>query len=100
MQAMGETRKRIREFLLETFLFDTDESTLADDASFLEQGIIDSTGILELINWLESTFSIEILDMEMLPENLDSINQILVFINKKTWREVAAAHRGVAVAYN
>ncbi len=100
MQNMGETRKLLREFMLETFLFDNDESRLADDASFLEQGIIDSTGILELINWLESTFSIQILDMEMLPENLDSINQLLVFINKKTGREVAAVHKGVAGAYN
>jgi acyl carrier protein len=87
-----ESKKSIRDYILENFLFDSDDGTLSDDASFLDQGIIDSTGIIELINWLEITFSISIGDKEMLPENLDSINKILVFINKKTERVVAGAN--------
>ncbi len=81
---MSEHKKRIREFMLDNFLFDDDESTLADDASFLDQGVVDSTGILELINWLEETFSIQVFDVEMIPENLDSVNKLLAFIKKKT----------------
>jgi acyl carrier protein len=92
MQDRCEPKKSIRDYILENFLFDSDDGTLSDDVSFLDQGIIDSTGIIELINWLEITFSISIGDKEMLPENLDSINKILVFINKKTERVVAGAN--------
>lgn len=89
---MGNLKKNIRAFMLKNFLLDADESVLADDASFLDQGIIDSTGILELINWIEDTFSIQISDEEMLPENLDSINKILAFIEAKTVPGVADAY--------
>jgi acyl carrier protein len=83
MQDMSEHKKRIRKFMLDNFLFDDDQNALADDASFLDQGIIDSTGILELTSWLEETFAIQFFDAEMLPENLDSVNKLLIFIKKK-----------------
>jgi acyl carrier protein len=89
---MGEPRKHIRGFILENFLFNSEEGMLTDDASFLDRGIIDSTGIIELINWIEETFSIQIRDEEMLPENLDSIDKISAFIKKKTDRGVADAY--------
>lgn len=89
---MGNLKKNIRAFMLNNFLLDADESALADDASFLDQGIIDSTGILELINWIEDTFSIQISDEEMLPKNFDSINKILAFIETKTAPGVADAY--------
>ncbi|MCK4788254.1 MAG: acyl carrier protein [Desulfobacteraceae bacterium] len=88
---MSEHKKRIRKFLLENFLFDDNEGALKDDASFLDQGIIDSTGILELINWLEETFSIQVFEVELIPENLDSVNKLLVFIKKKRGLGVADA---------
>jgi len=48
--------ERIRAFIFSNFLFDADEGTLDNDASFLEQGIIDSTGVLELVEWLAENF--------------------------------------------
>ena len=73
----------IRNFIVTTFLFG-DASQLRDDTSFLDGGIIDSTGILELVMFLEGTFAIKIAQEEMLPENLDSINNIERFLTEKT----------------
>jgi acyl carrier protein len=73
----------IRAFIFENFLFDADESALQNDDSFLEKGIIDSTGVLELVEWLEETFAIKIEDEELVPENLDSVNLLAAFIDRK-----------------
>ncbi|MCK9265238.1 MAG: acyl carrier protein [Desulfobulbaceae bacterium] len=73
----------IRAFIFENFLFDADESALQNDDSFLEKGIIDSTGVLELVEWLEETFGIKIEDEELIPENLDSVNLLAAFIDRK-----------------
>lgn len=72
----------IKKFIIENFLFGDDEG-LTDDTSFLEEGIIDSTGMLELITFLEEEFSIQLDDEELLPENLDSLNNLEVFLIKK-----------------
>ena len=74
----------IRSFVVTNFLFDAKESDLANDASFLEQGILDSTGVLELVEWLEETFAIKVEDEELTPENLDSVNLLAQFIARKT----------------
>ncbi len=79
---MTDFKATIKNFIIDNFLFGDDEG-LKDDVSFLEEGIIDSTGILELITFLEEDFSIEIDDEEMIPENLDSINNLIVFLKKK-----------------
>ena len=81
---MAETLQQIRAFIFENFLFDADDDSLGNDASFLEEGIIDSTGVLELVDWLEETFSIQVGDEELVPENLDSVNKLASFIAKKT----------------
>ena len=73
----------VRGFIVDNFLFGTEDESLTDDASFLETGIIDSTGILELITFVEKTFEITIADDEMLPENLDSLDQISAFVLRK-----------------
>lgn len=75
--------QKTRNYILENFLFTDDQSVLANGDSFLEKGIIDSTGILEVINFLEEEFGIKIKDEEMVPENLDSINQIAAFVGRK-----------------
>lgn len=77
------TRDSVRNYILENYLFSDDQSALADDDSFLDKGIIDSTGILEVIYFLEDDFSITVEDDEMMPENLDSVNNIVAFIEKK-----------------
>ena len=81
---MSEKVQRIRGFIFENFLFDAEEGDLKNDDSFLDQGIIDSTGVLELVDWLEETFSIRVEDEELVPENLDSVNNLTAFIGKKT----------------
>ena len=74
---------KIRRFILENYLFTDDQSELNNDDSFLDQGILDSTGILEIIFFIEDEFGIKIKDDEMVPENLDSVNRIVAFIERK-----------------
>lgn len=81
---MPTPTEQIRTFIFENFLFDADESALQNDDSFLEKGIIDSTGVLELVEWLEDEFGIQIDDEELIPENLDSVNLLSAFIDRKT----------------
>jgi len=80
---MPELTASIRAFIFKNFLFDAEESALKNDDSFLEQGIIDSTGVLELVEWLEEEFDIQVEDEELIPENLDSIELISAFIKRK-----------------
>ena len=80
---MDNMRERIRGFLIDNFLFG-DEEGLEDQTSFLDAGIVDSTGILELVDFLDNEFRINISDDEILPENLDSINNIIKFLDKKS----------------
>lgn len=80
---MSNNVQKIREFIFDNFLFAAAEDSLNNDDSFLEKGIIDSTGILELVNWMEETYGIQVKDEELLPENLDSVNRAAVFIDKR-----------------
>ena len=72
----------VREFVIENFLFG-DSGHLENHTSFLERGIIDSTGILELIAFLEETYGIKIEDEEVVPENLDNLHNIDTFLQTK-----------------
>lgn len=76
-------RQTIRRYVLENFLFTDDESALKDEDSFLATGIIDSTGVMELMLFVEETFVIKVEDEEMLPENLDSIDNLVAFVQRK-----------------
>ncbi len=76
-------KREIRNFIIENFLFGEDDGTLQEETSFLENGIIDSTGILEVISFIEESYGISIDDSEMLPENLDSLNNIQRFLSGK-----------------
>lgn len=75
--------RTIRHYILENFLFTDDESALGDGESFLAAGIVDSTGVLEIISFIEETFGIKVDDDEMLPENLDSVNSLAAFVRRK-----------------
>jgi acyl carrier protein len=79
---MEDFRQQVRTYIVENFLFG-DDSGLEDGTSFLESGMIDSTGILEVISFLEENFSIKVRDEELIPENLDSIVNISGFLNRK-----------------
>ena len=72
----------IRKFIIENFVFEEDDN-LKRDTSFLENGIIDSTGILELVMFIEETYGISVEDEEIVPENLDSISNIAEYVQKK-----------------
>lgn len=78
---MDKTKKKIRAFIIENFLFGEDND-LKEDTSFIEEGIIDSTGVLELIEFLEEEFDIQIDDEDMIPENLNSLNNLEKFLRK------------------
>lgn len=75
--------EQVRQYILENFLFSTDTSLLGLDESFLERGLIDSTGMLEVLLFLEESFGIKVADHEMVPDNLDSVNRIAAFIERK-----------------
>ena len=72
----------IRKFVIDNYLFG-EEGTLSDEDSFMETGIIDSTGILELVRFLESTYTIKVTDEDLIPDNLDSVSKIVSFILAK-----------------
>lgn len=74
---------KVRNYILENFLFTDDQAALNSADSFLQQGILDSTGILEVIFFLEDEFGIKVEDNEMVPENLDSVNNIVAFVGSK-----------------
>ena len=79
---MNDNKSKIKAFIIENFLFGN-ANGLEDGTSFLEEGIIDSTGILELVTYLEEEFDITIEDEELIPENLDSINNVVAYLEKK-----------------
>jgi len=72
----------VKAFILENFLFGEGEQ-LKEDTSFLESGIVDSTGILELVAFIEETFGIRMADDELVPENLDSISNVVNYLHRK-----------------
>ena len=79
---MNDMATALREFIKENFLFGADDP-FADGDSLLEKGIIDSTGVLELVGYLETTYGVTIEDEDLVPENLDSINRIARFVESK-----------------
>jgi len=81
---MEEMRNVLRTFILENYLFTDDASALNDDDSFLDNGILDSMGVLELMSFLEDDLSIPVEGHEVIPDNLDSINKVLAFIGTKS----------------
>jgi acyl carrier protein len=81
---MQDMRGVLRTFILENYLFTEDQEALGDDDSFLDNGILDSMGVLELISLLEDDLSIPVAGDEVVPENLDSINKVLAFIKTKS----------------
>ena len=81
--AVHDVALRVREFVIENFLFGGEEEGLSDEDSFLDRGIIDSTGVLELVTFLEETFRIQIDDEELVPDNLDSIGRVARFVAGK-----------------
>lgn len=80
---MESVKDVIINFIMENFIAGRSEVDLKPDLSLLESGIIDSTGVLELVMFIEEKYSIKIEDEELIPENLDSIDNIIKFLNTK-----------------
>ncbi|MEZ4600277.1 MAG: acyl carrier protein [Syntrophotaleaceae bacterium] len=87
---MSDIKQKIRTYIVENYLFGDDEG-LEDNTSFLEEGIVDSTGILELIGYISDEFEIHVEDEELVPENLDSLNNVTAYIGRKLGESERAA---------
>ena len=79
----SELQTQVRDFILENYLFTNDASALGPDESLLDRGIVDSTGMLEIIMFIEDELGVTVEDEEMIPENLDSVNRIAAFVGRK-----------------
>jgi acyl carrier protein len=79
-----QVKEKVRQYILKNYLFSSDESALKDDVSLMQAGIIDSTGVLELIMFLEEQVGLKVADEEMTPENLDSVDRIVAFVGRKS----------------
>jgi acyl carrier protein len=78
-----QIQPQIRQYLAENFLFSDNGYELEDEASFLEEGIVDSTGVLELVMFVEETFGITVQDEEIVPQNFDSVSQVAAYVQRK-----------------
>jgi len=83
MTQQEDIRKKLRGFIVETFMVGDENDQLQDNDSFMQNGVIDSTGVLELASFVEQEFKFTIEDDEMTPNNLDSIDNLAAFISKK-----------------
>ena len=77
-----QVREQLKQFVIENFLFGQ-QTDFRDDESFLESGIIDSTGVLELVTFVEEGFGIKVQDSDLIPDNLDSIERLTAFVQRR-----------------
>jgi acyl carrier protein len=80
---MSTTAQKLRQFITDNFLFREDRASVGDTESLLDAGLIDSTGVLELVAYLEAEFAIQMADAEIVPDNLDSIAKITAYVEGK-----------------
>jgi len=78
-----DTKNVIKAFIIKTFLKGDKSIALRDDSLFIEEGVIDSVGVLELVSFIEETFGFRVEDEELVPENLDSINRLVEYVESK-----------------
>jgi acyl carrier protein len=80
----------IRSYIVKNFLFGVDDETLSSKESLFDRGVIDSTGVLEMVAFLDERFGVSVLDDELIPNNFDSIVKLTAFVNRK--RAASPAH--------
>lgn len=83
MLTRNDVAQQVRTFMVSNVLLGQ-SATFSDEDSFLEQGILDSTGVLELVSFLEQTYGVTVADEDLVPDNLDSIRKIALYIEMKT----------------
>jgi acyl carrier protein len=81
--SMDNIRNKVREFIFSNFMLARNQNELSDKDSLFDKGVLDSTSVLEMIGFIEETFAISIADEELIPENLDSIENLTAFIQRK-----------------
>lgn len=74
---------QVRQYIIENFMYSADAGDLTDELQLFDNGIIDSTGVLELVGFLEETFEVQVADEEMMPENFESITALAAFVKRK-----------------
>jgi acyl carrier protein len=79
-----EIEPQIRDYVARNLLFSDNGFGYGDDASFLQEGIVDSVGVLELVLFVEETFGVEVNDQEIIPDNFDSVDKLANYIRSKT----------------
>lgn len=78
-----ELKAQIKQYIVENFLFGDEAPLTGDDVSLLDEGIIDSVGVMELVAFLEGDFGLTVDDEDLIPENLDSVNNLAAYIERK-----------------
>lgn len=76
-------QSEIKRYIVDNFLYGQDDGNMNEDVSLLQRGIIDSTGVLELVSFVQEQYGITVTDDELVPDNFDSINKIADFISQK-----------------
>lgn len=84
---MSNYAAAVKEFIVSNFLFGADDGSLGEEDSFLESGIIDSTGIMEVVAWVEETFDFKVKDVDLLPENFDTVKRLAMYISNNVGNE-------------
>ncbi len=93
---MRQIEDELRRFVVDNFLYGRDDN-FSNDASFLDMGMIDSTGMLELVGFLEKTYRISLEDADLVPANLDSISRLSEFVRRKSCHTQAAVQQRLQV---
>ncbi len=78
-----QLREQIRGFIIENFLFGDAEPLTDDAVSLLDNGIVDSVGVMEMVAWLEQNHGLKVEDQELVPENFDSVERLVSFVERK-----------------
>lgn len=78
-----EIEEQVRGYILENFLYTDDASELSDDQSLFDSGVVDSTGVLELVSFIEESYEVQVDDTELVPDNFDSVEKITAYIKRK-----------------
>lgn len=75
--------QQIKTYIAENFMFSSNGFHLDEDESFLDAGVVDSLGVLELVTFVEETFGVQVSDEEIVPDNFDSVNNLAAYIGRK-----------------
>src|SRR4029077_12143036 len=88
----------LRQFVTDNFLYGKPYEGFADDDSFIERGIIDSTAVMELVAFLEVRYRIKLLDKDLIPDNLDSVNSLARFVKSRVQQDFTGARDAGQIA--